>query len=127
MDLDPILRPRAIAVIGASRAAHGIGHQIVANLVRYGFTGAVYPVNPQAHAIHSVRAYPTVAALPEVPDMAVIAVPKAHVAATATACGEAGVRGLVVISAMAIAMFEVFAWLERRMTGWATRGMDARA
>jgi NitT/TauT family transport system permease protein len=34
--------------------------------------------------------------------------------------------GLVVISVMAIAMFEVFAWLERRVTGWATRGMDAR-
>jgi acyl-CoA synthetase (NDP forming) len=60
LPLAPILSPRSIAVVGASRTPDTIGHQIVANLLRYGFTGAVYPVNPRAGSIHSVRAYPRI-------------------------------------------------------------------
>jgi acetyl coenzyme A synthetase (ADP forming)-like protein len=97
--LDPILKPRSIAVIGASRMSNTIGHQIFANLLRYGFTGAVYPVNPNAASIQSVRAYPNVGALPERIDLAVIAVPKEHVLDVARSCGQSGVKGLVVISA----------------------------
>ena len=97
--LDAILKPRAIAVVGASRSAHTIGHQIFANLVDTGFTGATYPVNPGAHAIHSVRAWPSVSAIPEPVDVAVITVPKERVCDVAEECGAAGVRGLVVISA----------------------------
>src|ERR1051325_6828767 len=70
--LDAILKPRSIAVIGASRMSNTIGHQIFANLLRYGFTGAVYPINPNATSIQSVRAYPNVGAVPEPVDLAVI-------------------------------------------------------
>jgi acetyl coenzyme A synthetase (ADP forming)-like protein len=97
--LDPILSPRSIAVVGASRTPDTIGHQIVANLIRYGFTGAVYPVNPRAASIHSVRAYPTVGDIPDPVDLAVIAVPKERVLEVAEESGQHGVRGLVVISA----------------------------
>ena len=97
--LDPILKPRSIAVIGASRMSNTIGHQIFANLLRYGFTGAVYPINPNAASIQSVRAYPAVGALPEPIDLAVIAVPKERVLDVARGCGQSGVKGLVVISA----------------------------
>jgi acyl-CoA synthetase (NDP forming) len=83
--LDRILKPRSIAVIGASRSPNSIGHQILANLIRYGFTGPVYPVNPKAASIHSVKAYPTIDALPEPPDLAVIVVPQPHVLAVAEA------------------------------------------
>ena len=76
-----------------------IGHQIFGNLLRYGFTGAVYPVNPNATSIHSVRAYPDIGAVPERVDLAVVVVPTDRVLAVAEACGQAGVRGLVVISA----------------------------
>ncbi|HEV2671078.1 MAG TPA: acetate--CoA ligase family protein, partial [Gemmatimonadales bacterium] len=62
-------------------------------------TGAVYPVNPHATSIQSVRAYPDVGALPESIDLAVIVVPKELVLDVARTCGQAGVRGLVVISA----------------------------
>jgi acetyl coenzyme A synthetase (ADP forming)-like protein len=98
-ELDAILKPRSIAVIGASRMSNTIGHQIFANLLRYGFTGAVYPVNPNANSIQSVRAYPSVGALPEPIDLAVIVIPKERVLEVARSCGQAGVRGLVVISA----------------------------
>ena len=53
--LDPILKPAAIAVIGASRSPNTIGNQILSNLVTHGFTGAVYPVNPNAPAIHAIK------------------------------------------------------------------------
>jgi acetyltransferase len=98
-DLDPILRPRSVAVVGASRRPDTIGHEVLTNIVRYGFTGAVYPVNPKAAAVGSIKAYPSVGAIPDPVDMAVIVVPKDHVAAVAEDCGRKGVRGLVVISA----------------------------
>jgi acetate---CoA ligase (ADP-forming) len=97
--LDALLRPRSIAVIGASRTPNTIGYQILDNLLRHGFTGAVYPVNPTAPAVHSVRAYASVAEIPEPVDLAVIVVPKQHVLRVARECGEKGVQTLVVISA----------------------------
>jgi acetyl coenzyme A synthetase (ADP forming)-like protein len=97
--LDAILRPRSIAVIGASRKPNTIGYQILENLVRHGYAGAVYPVNPTATAVHSIRAYPSVEAVPDEVDLAIIVVPKQHVVEAAEACGRKGVKGLVVISA----------------------------
>jgi acetate---CoA ligase (ADP-forming) len=97
--LDALLRPRSIAVIGASRSRNTIGYQILDNLLRHGFTGAVYPVNPGAKAVHGIRAYPSVGAIPDPVDLAVVVVPKQHVVRVAEECGAHGVGGLVVISA----------------------------
>ena len=97
--IDPILKPRSIAVIGASRSPDTIGYQILDNLIRFGFTGSVHPVNPKAGSIHSIRAFPTVGAIPEAVDLAIVVVPKQHVTDVADECGRAGVRGIVVISA----------------------------
>jgi acetyl coenzyme A synthetase (ADP forming)-like protein len=96
---DSILRPRSIAVIGASRHPNTIGYQILDNLIRYGFTGPLYPVNPKAEVIHSIRAYPSVAAIPDPVEMAILVVPKDLVLAAAEECGKKGVKGLVVITA----------------------------
>ncbi|MFB6368282.1 MAG: CoA-binding protein, partial [Gemmatimonadota bacterium] len=65
-----------MAVIGASRRRGSIGRQILGNLLSHDFTGPVYPVNPNARSVHSVRAYPSVEETPETPDLAVIVVPK---------------------------------------------------
>jgi acetyl coenzyme A synthetase (ADP forming)-like protein len=97
--LDAILKPRTIAVIGASRSPNTIGNQILSNLVRHGFTGAVYPVNPTAPAINAMKAYPNVGEIPDAVDLAVIAVPKQHVLGVAHECGAKNVKGLVVITA----------------------------
>ena len=97
--LAALLAPRSIAVVGASRNAAHIGHEILSNLISYGFTGAVYPVNPRASSICSVRAHRSMADVPEACDMAVIVVPKEQVLDIAEECGAAKVRGLVVISA----------------------------
>ncbi len=97
--LAPLLAPNTIAVIGASRRVSTIGHQILKNLISYGFAGAVYPVNPHARSICAIRAYPSIADVPERVDMAVIVVPKEQVLDIAEQCGRAHVKGLVVISA----------------------------
>jgi acetyl coenzyme A synthetase (ADP forming)-like protein len=97
--LRTIFEPRSIAVIGASRRQDTIGYTILDSLLANGYTGAVYPVNPRADVVHSMRAYPSVGALPGPVDLAVIVVPKELVLQVAEECGAAGVRGLVVISA----------------------------
>ncbi|HEX8724623.1 MAG TPA: acetate--CoA ligase family protein [Gemmatimonadaceae bacterium] len=97
--LAPILAPASVAVVGASRTPGTIGHQILSNLISEGFTGAVYPVNARARAVCSVRSVPSVSAIPEPPDLAIVCVPKEAVVDVADECGAMGVRGLVVISA----------------------------
>ncbi|HEX4932052.1 MAG TPA: CoA-binding protein, partial [Gemmatimonadaceae bacterium] len=98
-DLAPLLAPRTVAVIGASPRASNMGHQILSNLLDFGFTGTVYPVNPRAHAIRAVRAHRTIAEVPEAVDTAVVVVPKDQALEVAEQCGEAGVKGLIVITA----------------------------
>ncbi|MEK6304590.1 MAG: GNAT family N-acetyltransferase [Acidobacteriota bacterium] len=93
------LSPNSVAVIGASRNRGTIGGEIFHNLLNYEFAGPVYPVNPGAEVIQSVLAYASVEAIPGPVDLAVIAVPGAHVLEVAEQCGRKGVRALVVISA----------------------------
>jgi len=94
-----ILRPRSIAVVGASRTEGTIGHEILRNIVSGSFTGAVYPINPTAKSVAGVPAYPSVLDVPDDIDLAVIAVPSARVQQTIDECGSKGVKAVVVISA----------------------------
>jgi acetyl coenzyme A synthetase (ADP forming)-like protein len=94
-----ILNPTSIAVVGASRTAGTIGYEIVHNLLRGGFTGAVLPVNPQASSVAGIHAYARVSDAPMAPDLAIIAVPADAVADVIVDCAEAHVGGIVIISA----------------------------
>jgi len=94
-----ILEPASIAVIGAGRRPESIGHQIVRNLTESGFQGPLYPVNPNAHSVASMPCWPSVDALPEPVDLAVIAVPAPQVLDVVAACGRRGVSALVVVAA----------------------------
>ncbi|MBI4598115.1 MAG: GNAT family N-acetyltransferase [Candidatus Omnitrophica bacterium] len=95
----PFFYPRAIAVIGASRDPSSIGYRILETLVLTRFQGAVFPVNPKAAVIGSLRAYPRVADIPDPVDLAVIVVPRDIVLPIVDECAAHGVRALVVISA----------------------------
>jgi acetyl coenzyme A synthetase (ADP forming)-like protein len=97
--LRTVFAPRAVAVIGASRARGTIGGELFHNLRAYGFVGPVYPVNRAAATVQSTPAYPTVEAIPGPVDLAVIAVPAPEVVPVAEQCARRGVRALVVISA----------------------------
>ncbi len=93
------LEPGSIALIGASRQRGTVGGEVFHNLLRGEFDGVVYPVNPAADVVQSVRAYPSVLELPELVELAIVAVPAPAVVDVARECGQAGVRALVVISA----------------------------
>ena len=97
--LDALFRPRSVAVIGASRRRGSIGGELFHNLIQNGFNGAVYPVNPVSDVVHSVRAYPDVREIPDPVDLAVIVVPAEQVLEVVDACGEKGVKAIVVITA----------------------------
>ena len=97
--LRTFLMPNAVAVIGASRDPGTIGAEILRDLVSTGFAGPVYPVNPRATAINSIRAYPSISEVPGAVDLAVIVVPAPIVVRVARECAAKGVRALVVISA----------------------------
>ena len=98
--LRPLLQPRSVAVVGASRRRGSMGWAILRNIITGGFTGPVYAVNPHAQA-REIEGVPCVASVEDLPgqvDLAVIAVPPSAVPEVAEQCGRSGVRGLVVIS-----------------------------
>ncbi len=97
--LRPLLLPRSVAVAGAGRRAGSVGRAVLGNLRSGGFTGPLYAVNPHAVVIEGTPAFPSVAALPLVPDLVVLAVPAPAVPEVAAQCGAAGVRALVVLTA----------------------------
>ncbi|MFC1964302.1 GNAT family N-acetyltransferase [Chloroflexota bacterium] len=93
-----VLRPGAVAIIGASREPKSIGYLLLAGMLQSGFSGTVYPVNPNAGSVMAVKTYPSVLDIPGEVDLAVIAVPAPLVCRVADECGRKGVRALIVIS-----------------------------
>jgi len=98
-DLDVFLRPRSVAAIGATDRAGHVGRSVLWNLISSPFGGTVYPVNAKRASVLGIQAYPSVSALPEVPELAVIMTPAETVPAIIEECARAGVKGAVVISA----------------------------
>lgn len=97
--LDKLFHPQRIAVIGASDEPTKVGSMILRNLVGHGYDGVVYPVNSRREAVQGIVAYPRVAELPHVPDLAIICTPAATVAGLVRECGAAGIHGVLIISA----------------------------
>jgi len=92
------LDPRSVAVIGASEDPDKIGGRPLFFLRRHGFAGAVYPVNPRREVVQELRSYPDLAALPEVPDVVIVAVAGAHAVRAVEDCAAAGVKVAVVLA-----------------------------
>ena len=94
--LDPLFRPRSIAIIGASDRTYTIGNRIMQNLERYGFTGPVYPVNPRGGEILGKQVYTSILDVPGEVDMVHVIVRRDFVAATLEDCAAKGVRAAIV-------------------------------
>jgi acetate---CoA ligase (ADP-forming) len=97
--LDEVFRPSSVAVIGASNHPGKVGTSLFRNILQAGFRGVAYPVNPSWKSVSGVRCYPSVADLPEPPELAVVITPAAGVADVVDELGKAGTRGLIIISA----------------------------
>lgn len=98
-NLDAIFRPKSIALIGASTSPKSVGFVTARNLLDGGFGGPIMPVNPKYSSVAGMLAYPDVASLPIVPDLAVICTPPATVPGLIAALGARGTKGAVVITA----------------------------
>jgi len=99
MMLDALFNPRSITVIGASHDPKKVGHVVLNNLIRHKFSGRLYPVNPSGGEILGLKAYPSVSAIGDNPDLAVIAVPARIVPGTLRECAAAGIKSAVILSA----------------------------
>ncbi|KUF12909.1 CoA-binding protein [Streptomyces silvensis] len=97
--LRPLLRPESVVVIGAGRKPGSVGRAVLRNLCTGGFTGRLFAVNPHAATVFGVHTHPDVASLPQVPELAVLAVPAAQVPTIAEECGKLGVASIVAVSA----------------------------
>ena len=95
--MNRIMRPKAVAVIGASAEAGKIGNSVMKNLISGGYKGDIYPVHPKAEEILGYKAYKSVKDVPGVIDTAVFAIPAKFVAGALTECGEKQIPGAVLI------------------------------
>ena len=101
-ELDPrlagALRPRHVAVIGATEDSNRVGGRPLHYLRKFGFAGDVYPVNPKRDTVQGYKAYPSLDAVPQTPDVAVVAVGSDHVPDVIRQCAARGVRSAVLMS-----------------------------
>jgi acetyltransferase len=97
--LEPFTNPRGVAVVGASTSPDKLGYQVLHNIVRYGYQGRVYPINPKADEILGLKVYPTVSDIDGPVDLAVILIPNKVVPAALEECGQKGIKGAVIITA----------------------------
>lgn len=97
--LDAIFSPQAVAVVGASTVPGKVGHDIFINILKGGYTGTLYPVNPTARSISSVRAYPSILDIPDEVDLAIIILPPQVALGAVEEAIDKGVKGIVIVSA----------------------------
>ncbi|MFH0810492.1 MAG: acetate--CoA ligase [Pseudomonadota bacterium] len=97
--LDHFFSPSSIAVIGASRTPGKVGHDLLKNMVNFGFGGAIYPVNPTTDEVLGLKCYPSVLDITDPVDLAVVVVPPSAVMAAIEQCGEKRIDSVVVITA----------------------------
>lgn len=97
-DLAPYFSPTGVAIIGASTNPNKLSHGILKNMTLYGYKGGIYPVNPKADAILDLKAYQDVCEVPDPVDLAVVVLPAAMTPEVLKACGERGIKAVIIIS-----------------------------
>src|SRR5512136_2936020 len=97
--LEAFTQPKGVAVVGASPSPGKLGHAVLQNVIQYGYTGHIYPINPNAREILGLPAYPSVLDIPGPVDLAIVLVPAKAVPGVLDECGRKGIGGAVVISA----------------------------
>ncbi len=95
--MNRIMRPKAVAVIGASAEGGKIGNSVMRNIINGGYKGALYPIHPKAAEVLGRKAYRSVKEVPGELDLAVVTIPARGVAAALEECGDKGVAGAVLI------------------------------
>jgi len=97
-DLSPFFSPEGVAIIGASTNPRKLSHGILKNLTMYGYQGGIYPVNPSADQILGLPSYPDISMVPDPVELAVVVLPAPMTPDILRACGERGIKAVVIIS-----------------------------
>jgi len=97
--LDPLFKPKTVALIGASTKELSIGNVIIKNLVHFGYKGPIYPINPKAPEVRGIKAYPTINDVPGEVDLAHIVIPPPFVPQAVEDCGKKGVKAVIINTA----------------------------
>ena len=98
-NLDAIFSPQSLAVVGASKTPGKVGHDIFVNILKGGYRGTLYPVNPKARSVSSVKAYSTISDIPDSVDLAMVILPPRPALTAIKAAIDKGVKGVVIVSA----------------------------
>lgn len=98
MRLDTLFSPKSIAIIGASTTVGTVGNSLTENLLKNGYAGKIYPVNPKTDILFDIPCYQNIAAIPHDIDVAIIIIPASAVPNALREAGEKGVRGAIIIS-----------------------------
>jgi len=96
--INKLMQPKSVAVVGASSQPGKIGYTVLENLLKGGYKGKIYPINPAATEILSLPVFASVSALPEPADLAIITVPVKYANQVAEECGQKGIKALSVIT-----------------------------
>ncbi len=107
--------PTSMAIIGASREPGKLGYEVLQNMLKSGFKGSIYPVNPNASEILGLKCYPSILDVLEPVDMVVITIPAKFVAKALDECGQRGVKGAIIITAGFREVGSAGAQLEREL------------
>ncbi|MFC1692110.1 acetate--CoA ligase alpha subunit [Candidatus Latescibacterota bacterium] len=97
--LKTLFNPGIVAVIGATNRKGTVGYDLMRNIIGSGYEGIVFPINNKRPSIYGIKAYPSVKDTPDKIDLAIIATPAKTVPDLVEQCGNAGVKGIVIISA----------------------------
>lgn len=98
-ELDPLFKPKSIAIIGASQKDLSIGNVIIKNLLSYGYKGKIYPINPSMPEIRGIKAYPTIFDVPDEIDLAHVIIPSKFVPQIIEDCGKKNIKAVIINSA----------------------------
>ena len=113
--LKPFFEPRSVAIIGASRTPGKAGHNIIENLLRLGYEGEIYPINPEAKRILGLPVYPDLKHTPEPPELVLIVLPPSLVLPALEECVARGIKAVIIESAGFGEMDEAGARLEEKI------------
>ncbi|GIV63211.1 MAG: acyl-CoA synthetase [Bellilinea sp.] len=121
LGLRPFFAPRGVAIIGASATPNKLSYGILRNMTLYGYQGQIAPVNPKADEILGLKCYPDITSVPDPLDLAVIVLPAPVIPATLEACGQRGIRAVIIISGGFKEVGEEGASLEKQILEIASR------
>jgi len=99
MNLESFYNPKSIAIVGASRHKGKVGYEILSNILKAGYTGKVFPVNPKAQNIENLKCYPDLESIGRVPELVIIIVPAKIVPKVMKKCAKAGTKAVIIITA----------------------------